>query len=162
MIEKIVTIGVYGFDEKGFFQALQDAGIDTFCDVRARRGVRGSDYTFANSTRLQERLAELHIRYVHLKQLAPSEEIRDLQNQEDKQARIAKRKRSHLGEAFQKAYEQHYLDHLDREKLLQQIGQEARVIGLCCVERAPEACHRSLLAAWLSRETGVEIMHITP
>lgn len=39
----IVTIGVYGFDEQSFFQALQDAQIDTLCDIRARRGVRGSD-----------------------------------------------------------------------------------------------------------------------
>jgi uncharacterized protein (DUF488 family) len=162
MIEKIVTIGVYGFDERGFFQALKEAGVDTFCDLRARRGVRGSAYTFANSARLQQRLTELHIRYLHLKQLAPSEEVRDVQNQEDKQARIAKRKRSHLGEAFQQLYRQRYLDHLNAGELLQQIGDEAKVICLFCVEREPEACHRSLVAEWLSREAGVEVMHITP
>ncbi|MFN2179799.1 MAG: hypothetical protein ACK2UV_09955, partial [Candidatus Promineifilaceae bacterium] len=55
----IVTIGVYGFDETTFFQALKDAGVDTFCDIRRRRGVRGSRYAFANSKRLQKRLAEL-------------------------------------------------------------------------------------------------------
>ena len=39
MIEKIVTIGAYGYDADRFFAALQGAGVDTFCDVRRRRGV---------------------------------------------------------------------------------------------------------------------------
>ena len=86
----IITIGVYGFDEQRFFQALQDAHIDTLCDLRARRGVRGADYAFANSERLQRRLAELNIRYVHLNQLAPSEEIRQEQHLEDKRTKIAR------------------------------------------------------------------------
>ncbi len=162
MKPKIVTIGVYGFSEHNFFQALQDAHIDTFCDLRARRGVRGPDYPFANSARLQQHLAELHIRYVHLKQLAPSEEIRALQNQADKQAKIAKRKRGELCAAFREAYQQSYLDTLNAAVFLQQVGEETQVIGLFCVEREPEACHRSLVAAWLARELGLQIEHITP
>ncbi len=158
----IVTIGVYGFTEQRFFQVLQDAHIDTFCDVRARRGVRGPDYPFANSTRLQQHLAELHIRYVHLKQLAPSEEIRQLQSQADKQAKTAKRKRGELCEAFRESYQQSYLHDLNAQELLAQIGAEAKVIGLFCVEREPEACHRSLVAAWLAQELGVQVEHITP
>ena len=46
---KIVTIGVYGFDESGFFDALCQAEVDTFCDIRSRRGLRGATYAFANS-----------------------------------------------------------------------------------------------------------------
>ena len=162
MKPKIVTIGVYGFDEQHFFQALQDAHIDILCDIRARRGVRGPDYVFANSTRLQKRLAELNIRYIHLKQLAPSEEIRNLRNQEDKHAKIAKRQRSQLGQAFQEAYKQSCLHDLHPEELLKQVGDEVAVIGLLCVEREPEACHRSLVATWLAKELGVSVEHITP
>lgn len=162
MKPKIVTIGVYGFTEHAFFQALQDVHVDTFCDLRARRGVRGPDYPFANSARLQQRLAELHIRYIHLKQLAPSEEIRALQNQADKQAKIAKRKRSELCEAFREAYQQSYLDRMNAEELLQQVEEEAKVIGLFCAEREPEACHRSLVADWLARKLGLQVEHITP
>ena len=33
---KIITIGVYGFDETGFFDALCNAQVDTFCDIRMR------------------------------------------------------------------------------------------------------------------------------
>ena len=58
---KLITIGVYGFDEESFFQALLAAGVDVFCDIRQRRGVRGATYAFANSQRLQRRLAELGI-----------------------------------------------------------------------------------------------------
>lgn len=162
MTAKIVTIGVYGFDEKSFFHALQDAHIDTLCDIRARRGVRGREYVFANSTRLQQKLAELHIRYIHLKQLAPSGEIRALQNEADKQARITKRKRSELDERFQDAYRQSYLKQLDAKELLKQVGEEVDVIGLLCVEREPGACHRTLVAEWLRQESGLVVEHITP
>ena len=158
----IITIGVYGFDEQSFFQALRDARVDTLCDIRARRGVRGSDYAFANSARLQKRLGEVNIRYVHLKQLAPSTEIRERQKQEDRQAKIAKRKRDRLGVAFQEAYRQHHLHNLNAEEILQQIGEEAEAIALLCVERSPEACHRSLVAEWLRQELGLTVMHIDP
>ena len=76
---RIVTIGVYGFTEAAFFQALLDAGVDSFCDVRARRGVRGSRYAFSNSRRLQARLADLGIEYHHFPNLAPTAEIREIQ-----------------------------------------------------------------------------------
>ena len=69
---KIVTIGVFGFSEEAFFHALQTAQVDTFCDIRQRRGVRGATYAFCNSKRLQTRLAELGIRYLHRKDLAPT------------------------------------------------------------------------------------------
>ncbi len=76
MKPKIVTIGVYGFDQESFFQALLDAKVDTFCDIRMRRGMRGSKYAFVNSSSLQKRLGELDIQYLHLKDLAPDHEIR--------------------------------------------------------------------------------------
>jgi uncharacterized protein (DUF488 family) len=158
----IVTIGVYGFDEQNFFQALQRARIDTLCDIRARRGVRGSEYTFANSERLQQKLAGLNIRYLHLKQLAPSDEIRQMQAEEDRRAKVARRKRSRLGEAFQEAYKQNILKNLDAQDVLRQMGEGAKRIALLCVEREPEACHRSLLAAWLRERLGVPVEHITP
>ena len=36
-MNKIVTIGVYGFDAEDFFTTLQRAGVDTLCDIRRRR-----------------------------------------------------------------------------------------------------------------------------
>lgn len=63
---KIYTIGVYGSTEQEFFNKLIENRIDTFCDIRQRRGVRGSEYAFVNSNRLQNKLAELDIKYVCL------------------------------------------------------------------------------------------------
>src|SRR4051794_27445142 len=103
---RIVTIGVYGFDEGRFFQAARDAGVDVFCDIRARRGVRGSAYAFGNSARLQRRLGEMGIKYVHYKDLAPSQSVRERQNMADKKSGTGKRGRKVLGEAFVEAYKE--------------------------------------------------------
>ena len=79
------TIGVYNSTEQDFFKKLTDNRIDTFCDIRQRRAVRGSKYAFVNSIRLQNKLAELEIKYGHILQLAPPVEIRELQKQADLQ-----------------------------------------------------------------------------
>ena len=55
---KIYTIGVYGKTEDEFFRALEDNGIELFIDIRARRGMRGSKYSFVNSSYLQAELNE--------------------------------------------------------------------------------------------------------
>lgn len=160
MKPKIVTIGVYGFNEADFFQAVQDAGIDTFCDIRMRRSMRGSQYAFANSTYLQQRLYDLGIRYLHIKDLAPTLEIREKQTQEDEKHGIAKRKRKVLGQAFIQAYEQECLSHFDAYEFIKAVGPEAHVIGLLCVEHEPEACHRSLAAKRLAQDLKLQVEHI--
>jgi hypothetical protein len=68
------TIGVYNKSEQEFFNSLIGNNIDTFCDIRQRRGVRGSKYSFVNSTRLQEKLSNLDIKYGHIIDLAPTQE----------------------------------------------------------------------------------------
>lgn len=162
MQSRIVTIGVYGFDQESFFKALIDARIDVFCDIRLRRGMRGSTYAFVNSTSLQQRLQELGIRYIHIKDLAPNQTIREKQKQEDEELHIAKRTRTALGENFIQAYEEACLSTFDSQYFLQQVGLDARVIGLFCVEQEPEACHRSLAAKKLSRDLGLQVEHIKP
>ncbi len=159
---KIVTIGAYGFDKDSFFQALLDAGVDTFCDIRRRRGVRGPAYAYANSQNLQRRLAELGMRYIYIKELAPGKEIREKQNLEDRRLHIAKRKRTTLGQDFIQAYEQECLTQYDTRQFLAKIGEAAQVVALFCVEREPEACHRSLAAQRLAGDLGLSVEHITP
>jgi len=162
MLPKIITLGVYGSTEAGFFAALRETGVDTFCDIRARRGVRGSEYAFVNSQRLQTKLAELGIRYLHFKDLAPSEALRERQYAADKADRVAKRKRTELGEVFVKGYNEEHLRSLDSRKFLEQLGPDARVVALFCVERAAAACHRSLLAERLRQDLDVEVVHLLP
>ena len=162
MQPKIVTIGVYGFDEDSFFEALCRAKVDTFCDIRSRRGVRGSTYAFANSLRLQARLAELGIRYIYRKDLAPTKAVRDKQAEADKATKTAKRKRTGLGEEFITAYCIECLAGFDPHSLLDDLEADAQVVVLFCVEKNPEACHRSLVAAKLAKELKLEVEDIVP
>ena len=55
-MKKLFTIGVFGFSNDDFFEKLIDNQIDTFCDIRRRRGVRGAKYSFVNSNRLQNKM----------------------------------------------------------------------------------------------------------
>lgn len=162
MKPKIITIGVYGFDEEGFFASLQAANVDTFCDIRNRRGVRGATYAFANSVRLQARLAELGIRYLHCKALAPPKAVRDKQAAADKADKVAKRERVTLSEAFIEAYHAECLAHFEPQSLLDALESDAQVVALFCVEREPAACHRSLVADKLAKELGLEVEDIVP
>jgi uncharacterized protein (DUF488 family) len=159
---KIVTIGVYGFSERQFFAALQRARVDTFCDVRYRRAVRGPEYAFANSQRLQARLAQQGIRYLHFRDLAPSPEVRSRQAAADKRLHVARRKRTQLSSEFICGYEQECLAHFDSAQFVERLGSKAAVVALFCVEREPAACHRSLLAERLHKDLGVEVIHLTP
>ena len=54
---RMATIGVYGFDGESFLERLRRANVGLLLDVRQRRGVRGSQYAWANSRRLQTALA---------------------------------------------------------------------------------------------------------
>ena len=156
----VVTIGAYGRTEDAFFAALQEARVATFCDVRRRRGVRGHEYAFANSGRLQARLAELDIAYVHRIDLSPSLAVRRAQEAAGAERGIARRARTRLGEAFAGAYEAEVLDGLDAGALLDELGAAGPLV-LFCVEREPAACHRGLLAARLA-EAGASVTHLTP
>ena len=157
-----VTIGVYGSTQEAFFDALQRAGVDTFCDIRWRRGVRGSEYAFVNSARLQRRLAELKIRYFHFRDLAPTPELRKRQDEADKANRTAKRKRTALSDGFVQAYRQEHLSGFNAHKFLERLGAKAKTVALFCVEREPAACHRSLLAERLEQDLGISVLHLTP
>ncbi len=159
---KLVTIGVYGFSQETFFARLRNEHVDTFCDVRYRRGVRGSQYAFANRARLEQRLGELGIRYLHFRELAPSPALRRRQAEADQQAGTPKRQRTALGEQFIAGYCEEYLAALNSREFVEKLGKTARVAALFCVEREPAACHRSLLAARLQQDLGVELVHLLP
>ena len=159
---QFVTIGVYGTTADAFFEALQTAGVDTFVDVRQRRGVRGAKYAFVNSKRLQARLAELGIRYLHRKDLAPTKAIREQQYAVDKLNQVGKRNRSQLGDVFITAYHDEILSEFDPQTLLADLPDDAQTVALFCVERDAEACHRSLVAARLAETLGVTIQHLMP
>jgi uncharacterized protein (DUF488 family) len=154
------TIGVYGFDQATFLRLLSDAGVDLLLDVRQRRGVRGSEYAWANAQRLEAALDEAGIGYSHLKELAPTTEMRRLQYAEDARLGEGKRNRTVLAPAYVERYTKEVLERVDLEPIVQWIGKSSA--ALLCVERDPEACHRSLVAERLRREWGFEVEHLRP
>ncbi len=162
MIERVLTIGAYGFNERTFIDALKAAGADLFIDIRARRGMRGSAYAFANATRLQASLEAAGIRYTHAKELAPNEEVRDAQRNADATAGIAKRERVRLGDAFVAAYEHQCLSSFNPASFAERYVNEAKRPVLFCVEREPEACHRSLVAPRLAAAFSVPVQNLRP
>ncbi|MBF6228718.1 hypothetical protein IU470_26900 [Nocardia abscessus] len=56
-MRRIATIGVYGFTAGAFLERLAGGGVGLLLDLRRHRGVRGADYSWANSARLQRALA---------------------------------------------------------------------------------------------------------
>jgi uncharacterized protein (DUF488 family) len=156
----IATIGVYGFDRDSFLRALAEAKIDLVLDVRQRRGVRGSEYAWANARRLQAALEQAGIGYSHLKELAPTTELRQLQYREDDRLGEGKRSRTVLAPEYARLYIEQILDSVDLEPIVRWIGKSRA--ALLCVERDPEACHRSLIAARLQEEWGFEVEHLHP
>jgi uncharacterized protein (DUF488 family) len=156
----IATIGVYGFDRDSFLATLAEAGVDLLLDVRQRRGVRGSEYAWANAGRLQKALAEAGVGYSHLKELAPTTELRELQYREDDRRGEGKRSRTVLAPEYARRYTEEILDPLDLGPIVKWIG--ASTAALLCVERDPEACHRSLIAARLRDEWGFEVKSLRP
>lgn len=152
----MVTIGVYGFDAGSFLRHLERAKVKTLLDVRQRRGVRGPEYAWANSRRLQAALAEAGIVYEHHPELAPTTELRRVQYAEDDRQGVGKRSRHELAAEYARRYTTEILDRADLTEIVPQTGTAA----LLCVERDPEACHRSLIAQRLAERHGVTVEHL--
>ena len=162
-IERILTIGVYGWTAEGFLAALLDAKVTSLVDIRARRGVRGRDYAFANRARLETALGDAGIAYLHVPELAPTPEVREAQKRADHAAATAKRQRSQLSPEFIEAYRSAVLDGAPFDEIIERIERGGPSPVLLCVERSPDACHRSLVATALSaRLGGVDVVDLQP
>lgn len=160
-MRRLTTIGVYGFDVDGFLVALRNAGVSLVVDVRQRRGVRGSQYAWANSKRLQAALADAGIGYAHHPELAPTTEMRQLQYREDERRGVGKRSRVELAPEYTERYTRKILDRVDLDEFLAALPADG-VSALLCVERDARACHRSLIAERLERERRLAVEHLGP
>jgi uncharacterized protein (DUF488 family) len=160
-MRRIATIGVYGFAVGAFLEELSGAGVGLLLDLRQRRGVRGPDYSWANSAQLQRALAAAGVGYRHVKELAPTTELRQLQYREDDRRGVGKRNRIALAPEYAERYTLEVLDPFDLGALLAELPSDS-VTALLCVERDPEACHRSLVAAHLHAEHGLPVTDLRP
>jgi uncharacterized protein (DUF488 family) len=160
-VPTVATIGVYGFTAETFLARLRAADVGLLLDVRQRRGVRGPDYAWANSARLQAALTAAEIGYRHHKELAPTTELRQLQYREDDRQGVGKRSRTELAPEYRERYLAEILDRADLDAVAAELPTD-RAAALMCVERDPEACHRSLIAERLEAEYGLEVIHLRP
>jgi uncharacterized protein (DUF488 family) len=158
---RMVTIGVYGFDGESFVQRLRHADARLLLDVTQRRGVRGSEYAWANSRRLQAALAHAGIAYQHHSELAPTTELRQLQYAEDDRRGVGKRSRRELAAEYTRRYTTEILDRADLTPIVSALPSSGTA-ALLCVERDPEACHRSLITQRLTEQHLVTIEHLRP
>jgi uncharacterized protein (DUF488 family) len=152
---------VYGFTPEEFLRALRDAGVRLLLDIRQRRGVRGAEYAWANAKRLQAALEEAGIEYEHWVSLAPTTELRQLQYAEDDRQGVGKRSRSELAPAYVECYTKEILDQADLGSLAASLPSGGAG-ALFCVERDPEACHRSLVADRMAAQHGIAVEHLRP
>jgi uncharacterized protein (DUF488 family) len=127
--------------------------------VRQRRGVRGREYAWANAQRLEAALEEAGIGYSHHKELAPTTELRHVQYAEDDRLGVGKRSRAELAPEYRERYLHEILERADLDALVAELPTD-RASALFCVERDPEACHRSLVAERLAKAYGVTITHL--
>ncbi len=160
-VKQLATIGVYGFTLEEFLRSLRDADVRLVLDVRQRRGVRGPQYAWANSKRLQAALEEAGIDYQHHPELAPTTDMRQLQYREDDRLGVGKRSREQLAPEYRERYTREILDRADLDAVVAELP-EAGAGALLCVERDPEACHRSLIADRLAAEYQVPVTHLRP
>lgn len=157
----MVTTGVYGFDGESLLRRLRQADVRLLLDVRQRRGVRGPEYAWANSLRLQASLAQARIAYEHHPELAPTTELRQLQYAEDDRQLVGKRSRCELAAEYTRRYTTEILDHTDLTLIVSALPSSGTA-ALLCVERDPAACHRSLIAQRLIEQHRVTIEHLRP
>jgi uncharacterized protein (DUF488 family) len=157
----VATIGVYRWTLDAFLGALRRAGVGLVVDVRQRRAVRGREYAWANAQRLEAALEAANIEYRHHAELVPTTELRRLQYGEDERVGVGKRSRGELAPEYRERYTREILDIAD-------LGQFVSVLptgcasALLCVERDPEACHRSLITERLAADHGVIVVHLLP
>jgi uncharacterized protein (DUF488 family) len=160
-IKRLATVGVYGFTIEEFLRTVREADVRLLLDVRQRRGVRGPQYAWANAKRLQAALADAGIGYRHHPELAPTTELRKLQYRADDRLGVGKRSREALAPEYRERYVSEILNRADLAAVVAELP-DSGAAALFCVERDPEACHRSLVADRIAEEHGVPVTHLRP
>jgi uncharacterized protein (DUF488 family) len=155
----IATVGIYEFDAHSFIRALDAAGVTQVIDIRQRRGVRGTEYSWANAQRLQRLLAESQIAYEYHPELAPDTELRHLQYREDDRQGVGKRSREQLSAEYVGAYTSEILDLVPLDPLIRRLPVHG-IAALLCVEATAAACHRSLVAQRLADRYGFQVVDV--
>jgi uncharacterized protein (DUF488 family) len=144
---KIFTIGFTKKPAEKFFDALRHAGVKRLVDVRLNNVSQLAGFTKRDDLRYFAK-AIAGIDYVHLPDLAPTQEMLDGY-------------KKHGGDWT--AYESRFLD-LMAERAIENRVSRSNLDEACllCSEDKPHKCHRRLVAEYLKTKWGdVDIVHLT-
>lgn len=162
MAGTVITCGVYGFTAETFAKAVRADRPDLFVDIRRRRGVRGSQYTFANNLRLQAMLEHYDIPYIHRDDLAAPAATILREVNVDKARGIARHERDSLSAEFVADYDREVLKDFDAQAFINSLGDAVTRPLLFCVERTAAGCHRGLVADAIVEQLGWDRLDIEP
>ena len=143
---KIYTIGFTKKSAETFFALLKTAGVKRLLDVRLNNVSQLAGFTKREDLRYFTK-AICNIEYVHLPNLAPTQEILDAYKKEKGDWEL---------------YERQFLD-LMRSRHIEDASLRDMLDGGCllCSEEKPRHCHRRLIAEYLKEQwRDVEIEHI--
>lgn len=143
---KIFTIGFTKKSAESFFTKLQRAGVKHLVDVRLNNVSQLAGFTKREDLSYFTK-AICNIDYVHLPDLAPTQDILDAY-------------KKHKGDW--RLYERQFLDLMAMRRVEDKVSREVLDGGcLLCSEDKPHHCHRRLVAEYLREKWGdVEIQHL--
>lgn len=142
---KLYTIGFTKKSAQTFFETLRRSGATRLIDVRLNNVSQLAG--FAKRTDLEYLLREItDIEYVHMLELAPTQEMLDDYRKKDHDWR---------------RYEQRFVD-LIRERKIEDLPPETFADAcLLCSEATAQRCHRRLVAEYLRAQwADLEILHL--
>lgn len=143
---KIFTIGFTKKSAEAFFGLLSKAGVRKVIDVRLNNSSQLAGFAKRDDLRFFLK-AICGIDYVHMPEMAPTQEILDQYRDGREWA----------------GYEDRIVNLISErqiEKLLSK--EEAHLACLLCSEEKPDHCHRRLVAEYLREKWGnLEIVHLT-
>lgn len=147
---KLFTIGFTQKSAETFFTQLKKSGVRTLIDTRLNN--RSQLSGFAKQKDLQYFLRELgEIDYLHLPQLAPTQDILD-----------AFKKKRGAWVAYERSFRALMLARKIEEEFQPELFDNA---CLLCSEHKPHHCHRRLVAEYLREKwngINIEIEHLQP
>ncbi|HJZ95610.1 MAG TPA: DUF488 domain-containing protein [Candidatus Solibacter sp.] len=144
-----MTIYTIGFTKKSaeqFFTLLKQSGARRLADVRLNNSSQLAGFSKRDDLRYFVRTIS-GMEYVHLEELAPTQDILD----------AFKKEKGDWGE-----YERRFL-RLMRERRVEDTLERDLLDGACllCSEETPEHCHRRLVAEYLREKWGgADIVHL--
>ena len=147
---KLYTIGFTWKSAETFFTQLRESGVRTLIDTRLNN--RSQLAGFAKQNDLKYFLREIvKIDYLHLPQLAPTQDILD-----------AFKKKKGSWEAYERSFRSLMLSRKIEEELRPELFEDS---CLLCSEHKPHHCHRRLVAEYLREKwdgINIEIEHLQP